>query len=166
MTDSIFTGEMYGCQRRKNKVTMVMRWWACCLTRMKNRAGKTKEILSKTSIYRSLVAHLLNYFYLFTFCQLWLHLLVLLSLLCSLYWSSFCYQLSCKVDVNTCQCCLRMFRELIYCACVFVHVSSPYLQDDISPGQTASPAEADLHVVKSTVSLGDVPKLRIATALW
>lgn len=44
-------------------------------------------------------------------------------------------------------------------------VSPGYLQGDIGPGETASPAEADLHVVKPTVSLGDVPDLRMATAL-
>ena len=42
---------------------------------------------------------------------------------------------------------------------------SPYLQDDISPGQTASSAETDLHVVKPTVSLGDVLDLNIMTTL-
>lgn len=51
------------------------------------------------------------------------------------------------------------------CVCVCVDVSLAYLQGDISPGQTASNAEADLHVVKPTVSLGDVPDLHIATTL-
>lgn len=40
-----------------------------------------------------------------------------------------------------------------------------YLQSDIGPGQTAAPAEADLHVVKPTVSLGDISDLNVATAL-
>lgn len=50
--------------------------------------------------------------------------------------------------------------------CVYVCVSSAYLQDDISPRQAASPAEADLHIVQSTVSLSDVPDLHIAMTLW
>ena len=54
-----------------------------------------------------------------------------------------------------------MFREEY-----LVFVCSLYLQDDICPGQTASPAEADLHVVKPTVSLGDVLDLHMATTLW
>lgn len=40
-----------------------------------------------------------------------------------------------------------------------------YLQSDVSPGQTTSPAEADLHVVKSTVSLGDISHLNVTTTL-
>ena len=50
--------------------------------------------------------------------------------------------------------------------CVYVCVSPVYLQDDISPRQAASPAEADLHIVQSTVSLSDVPDLHIAMTLW
>lgn len=41
-----------------------------------------------------------------------------------------------------------------------------YLQGNISPGQTAPPAEADLHVVKPTVSFGDVSDLYVAATLW
>lgn len=40
-----------------------------------------------------------------------------------------------------------------------------YLQGNISPGQTAPPAEADLHVVKPTVSFGDVSDLYVAATL-
>lgn len=48
------------------------------------------------------------------------------------------------------------------CVCVCL----AHLQDDIGAGQTASPAGADLHVVKPTVSLGDVLDLHIAPTLW
>lgn len=40
-----------------------------------------------------------------------------------------------------------------------------YLQSDVGPGQTASSAEADLHVVKPTVSLGDVSDLNVTATL-
>lgn len=72
-------------------------------------------LLSKTSIYRSLVACLLNYFCLFTSCQLWSHLPVLLSLLCCLYWSSFCYQLTWNAEVNTRRFFPQVVQRVIYC---------------------------------------------------
>lgn len=40
-----------------------------------------------------------------------------------------------------------------------------HLQDDVGPGQTATPAEADLYVVEPTVALGDVPDLHVAPTL-
>lgn len=43
--------------------------------------------------------------------------------------------------------------------------SAAYLQGDISPGQAATSAEADFHVVKPTVSLGDVSDLHVAPTL-
>lgn len=49
--------------------------------------------------------------------------------------------------------------------CVCVSGASPYLQDDIRPGQTAPLAEADLNIVKPTVPLCDVLDLHVTTAL-
>lgn len=55
-----------------------------------------------------------------------------------------------------------MVLPLVFHAEVNTH---QYLQGDISPGQTAPPAEADLHVVKPTVSFGDVSDLNVAATL-
>lgn len=48
--------------------------------------------------------------------------------------------------------------------CTYV-LACLYLQSDVSPRQTTSSAEANLHIVKPTLSLGDISDLNVTMTL-